>query len=203
MSTVPVLMFDSRRLGLSGAVRRQAIGRTFNPEVAGERQPAGRSGALRRPLCNSAKLRLVQARAAGKPAAREADAPLAKTYAPEVYREHTEGLLRRYLKMSLEVGRTPSWMGSSLFRTGVTSRNSVYSFEDVVVFVCDVEKCVDALEPTARKLVVRMGMQEYTAAEMAPTMGTSERSVVRRYLEALDAFTSVLIDRGVMKPFLL
>ena len=47
--------------------------------------------------------------------------------------------------MSVEVGRLPSILGSEFFRTHVTSY-SVSSFEDAVIFVHDVERCVAKLD---------------------------------------------------------
>lgn len=134
---------------------------------------------------------------------REISASLAKTFDPQVYRRHTEGLLRRYMQMSLQVARTPSCMGREVFRSGASSHTRAYSFEDVVIFVCDVEKCVATLDEMGQRMVNRIGMQDYAVAEVAQMVGASERSVVRWYQEALDALTVLLIDRGLMKPFVL
>jgi hypothetical protein len=51
-----------------------------------------------------------------------------------MYRGRTESILRKYFRMSVEVGRLPSILGSEFFRTHVTSY-SVSSFEDAVIFV--------------------------------------------------------------------
>jgi len=45
------------------------------------------------------------------------------------YRERTIALLRRYLRISIEVGRLPSLLGRELFRSKVTSYR-MSSFED-------------------------------------------------------------------------
>src|SRR5881396_3326590 len=55
-----------------------------------------------------------------------------------LYRERTLALLRRYLRISIEVGRLPSLLGRELFRSKVTSYR-MGSFEDGVIFVHDVE----------------------------------------------------------------
>jgi hypothetical protein len=59
----------------------------------------------------------------------------------------TEAILRKFFRMSVEVGRLPSILGSEFFRTHVTSY-SVSSFEDAMIFVHDVERCVARLDPS-------------------------------------------------------
>src|SRR5258705_9881184 len=56
-----------------------------------------------------------------------------------LYRERTVGMLRRYMRLSVEVGRLPSLLGREFFRTRVTSY-SASTFEDSVIFVHDVER---------------------------------------------------------------
>ena len=47
-------------------------------------------------------------------------------------------MLKRYARLSVEVGRLPSLLGREFFRTHVTSY-TVTTFEDTVIFVHDVE----------------------------------------------------------------
>ena len=54
-----------------------------------------------------------------------------------LYRERTLGMLRRYQRLSVEVGRLPSLLGREFFRTRVTSYHAG-TFEDAVSFVHDV-----------------------------------------------------------------
>lgn len=135
----------------------------------------------------------LQARSAGRRVARVA--------APELafYRKYTEGMLRRYVKLSLESGRTPSLLGQEMFRGKVTSYR-VRSFEDVVIFVHDMEKCVGKLESAQQKLIKRIGMQEYTQAEAASMLGLTLRTAIRRYGEALDRLTQILLEVGMLEP---
>ena len=62
------------------------------------------------------------------------------------YRKHTENLLRRYLYASMQVGRAPSILADSVGRGWASSR-PVRTFEDAVIFVLDIEKCL-AMWPT-------------------------------------------------------
>jgi hypothetical protein len=60
------------------------------------------------------------------------------------YRKHTENMLRRYLYASMQVGRSPSILGDPVARGWCSSR-PVRTFEDAVIFVLDIEKCLDQL----------------------------------------------------------
>jgi len=70
-----------------------------------------------------------------------------RPYDPDLwlYRRRTVGLLKRYLRMSVEVGRLPSLLGREFFRTRV-SRHQVGTFEDAVIFVHDVERSLQQLD---------------------------------------------------------
>lgn len=58
------------------------------------------------------------------------------------YRKYTEAMLRRYMRMSMEAGKVPSLLGQEMFHGNVTSYR-VESFEDVVIFLHDVGKCLE------------------------------------------------------------
>lgn len=115
------------------------------------------------------------------------------------YRKYTEALLRRYVRLSLEAGRTPSLLGQEMFRGKVTSYR-VRSFEDVVIFVHDVGQCLAKLDSGQQHVIRRIALQEYTQGETAEMSGQSLRSVHRRYGEALDKLTGLFLDRGMMEP---
>lgn len=113
------------------------------------------------------------------------------------YRSYTETILRRYSKMSMEAGRVSSLLGRELFRGDVTSYR-VHSFEDVVIFVHDVEKCLAKLDSGQQQLIQRIAIQEYSQGEAAEMMGLSLRSVLRRYGESLDRLTQLLLEAGLL-----
>jgi hypothetical protein len=120
---------------------------------------------------------------------------------PEVafYRKYTEGLLRRYVRLSMEAGKVPSLMGREMFHANVT-HYAVSSFEDAIIFVCDVEKCMATLDPYQQMLIWRIGLQEYTQGETAALTGWSIRSVNRRYSEALDRLTRIFLKVKLLHP---
>jgi hypothetical protein len=138
-------------------------------------------------------VRCVQAkRAAEQP--RQAEKSTATKPPVEVafYRKYTEGMLRRYMYRSMEIGKVPSLLGDFSFR-GKSSNRKSYTFEDSVIFVYDVERCLARLNSVERELVGRIALQEYTLVETAELTGMSVRTVVRRYSDALDRLTNVFL----------
>jgi Sigma-70, region 4 len=124
-----------------------------------------------------------------------------KKTAPELafYRKYTEGLLRRYVKLSMEAGRAPSLLGREMFRGKVTNYR-VHSFEDVVIFVHDVETCLKKLDEGQQHLVRRIALQEFTQAETSSLLRLSLRTVHRRYADALDELTEIFLERKLLEP---
>lgn len=126
--------------------------------------------------------------------AAEADAELC------LYRGRTVILLRRYLRMSLEAGRLPSLLGREFFGTHFTGYQA-HTFEDVVIFVHDVETSLEELEEQDRKLIAMIALQEHTQAEVAHLLGYTRRSVVRQYAQALDRVSEIFLRRQIMERF--
>jgi len=102
------------------------------------------------------------------------------------YRKYTEAMLRRYVRISMEVGKVPSMLGQELFRGKVTSYR-VDHFDDMVIFRHDVERCLAKLDPDQQSLISRMALQEYTVDETAAFLGLNQRTVIRRYGAALES----------------
>jgi RNA polymerase sigma factor (sigma-70 family) len=127
-----------------------------------------------------------------------ANAPLA-TPAVSVafYRRHTEKMLRRYLYASMQVGRSPSILGDSVGRGWCSSR-PVRTFEDAVIFVLDMEMCLDKLGSLDRQMLSRIVLQEYTQAETASLLGMSVRTVSNRLPQAIDRLTEKLLESGLL-----
>lgn len=114
------------------------------------------------------------------------------------YRRYTELLLRRYMQVSLRMGRVPSVLGSCMFRGRVSSR-PVESFEDAVIFVYDVERCMKKLEPEQMELVARIALQEYTQQEAADMTKQGLRTVVRKYGDAIDTLTKIFLEKELLE----
>ena len=117
----------------------------------------------------------------------------------QFYRKYTESMLRRYTRFAMESGRVPSMLGQEMFRSKVTSYQ-LHSFDDIIIFVHDVDRCLRQLGAMEQLLITRIGMQEYTHDETAGMMGLTRRTVVRRYAEAVDALTGIFLAARLLEP---
>jgi hypothetical protein len=117
-----------------------------------------------------------------------------------VYRGRTISLLRRYCRWALELGRLPSLVGREVFR-GRSSSYQVHTFEDRVIFAYDVERCLDLLDERARQLIACVVLQEYSYDEAARLLHCSRLTVCRRFPEAIDRLTQVLLERKLLRPY--
>jgi DNA-directed RNA polymerase specialized sigma24 family protein len=106
-------------------------------------------------------------------------------------------MLRRYLYASMQVGRAPSILGDPVSRGWASSR-PIRTFEDAVIFVLYLERCLDKLGSLDRQLLSRIVLQEYTQAEAAMLLGMSVRAVSYKFSEALDKLTEKLLASGLL-----
>lgn len=113
------------------------------------------------------------------------------------YRKYTEAMLRRYARLSLSTGRMPALLGHDAFR-GKMSTYRVRSFEDSVIFVYDVDKCLKKLDAFSHDLIRRIAIQEFTQGEAAGLLRVSLRTIVRRYGEAIDRLTQLFLDHKLL-----
>jgi hypothetical protein len=115
-----------------------------------------------------------------------------------MYRTRTVAMLRRYMRCSLETGRLPSLLGSEFFRAKV-STYTVGTFEDRVIFVHDMESCLERLDEFSRQLIARPVLQEHDCTGTARLLHCNEKTVRRLTPLALDRLSEILIDRGLME----
>lgn len=113
------------------------------------------------------------------------------------YRKHSVALLRRYLSVSMELGRTPCVLGNTVFRGRVSSYR-MKSFEDLVIFVFDIEKCLKQLDRPTQAVIGHVALEDYTMLETANITGDSQRSVSRMYGEGLDKLTRIFLEYGLL-----
>lgn len=114
------------------------------------------------------------------------------------YRRHTEGMLRRYVRMSMQIGRVPSCLPSEYVRTRSSFRQGA-NFEDGVIFVHDMEQSLAKLDKFALDLVARIGIQEYSRREAAEMLGMSCSQLARNYDDAIDKLTEILLLRHLIR----
>src|SRR5690349_16669432 len=87
-----------------------------------------------------------------------------------VYRGETIKLLRKYFRLSIEIGRLPSLVGREFFRSRISSTR-MHTFEDVVIFAHDVERCLALLDDFSQQMIARVILQEYEQYEAAKLLG--------------------------------
>jgi RNA polymerase sigma factor (sigma-70 family) len=112
-----------------------------------------------------------------------------------LYRLRTVALLRWYGRASVELGRLPSLLGRGFFRTQVVSRRAG-TFEDLVIFVADMERALENLSDVEKKLLAMNVLEEYTVDEVARLLGYSRRTVQRLLPEAIDQLSKALLFCG-------
>ncbi len=114
-------------------------------------------------------------------------------------RKRTVALLRRYLQISMEIGRAPCVLGNINAR-GRVSCYRLRTFEDGIIFVLDVEKCLNKLDRLSRAIIAHVVLEDYSSLETAALTGESMRSVGRIYRQAMDRLTRLFWDFGLLDP---
>jgi hypothetical protein len=114
-----------------------------------------------------------------------------------LYRKRTVAMLKRYLRISIEVGRLPSLLGRELFRSKVTSYR-MSSFEDAVIFVHDVERALEHLDDFSKKVVATIVFQDYGQDEAAEVLRCARRTICRAFPDALDKISEMFLEGGLL-----
>jgi len=119
---------------------------------------------------------------------------------PEIglYRSYAIGLLRRYFRMSMELGRLPSLVGREFFRAKVTSYR-LSSFEDVVILCHDVERCLARLDARSQQVIARVVLEEHSHEDAARLLGVVPKTVQRNLIDALDLISEVFLETGLLR----
>jgi hypothetical protein len=128
------------------------------------------------------------------PAQAESDGRNAELW---LYRERTIGMLRRYLRFAIEVGRLPSILGRELFRSKITSYRMA-SFEDAVIFVHDVERALEQLVLFHQQVIATVIFQEYTQEEAAEVLRCGRRTISREFPIAVDCISEIFLNGGLL-----
>jgi hypothetical protein len=114
-----------------------------------------------------------------------------------LYRKRTTGLLRRYMRLSLEAGRLPSVIGREFFRAKITTYTSV-TFEDRVIFVHDVEVCLERLEVFDQGIIARVVLQEQDHERAARLLGCTRKTIERRLPDLIDEISEEFLRVGLL-----
>jgi Sigma-70, region 4 len=162
-----------------------------------------REGTTGRPIAASRGMNVPRIMAVAEllraPVAQSQPAPSQPKVELAFYRKYSEAMLRRYMRISMQPGRTPSLLGRELFR-GDASHTAMTTFEDGVIFCVDVERCLAKLRPLDRRLIQRIALQGHTPQEAAPLLGMSFRACYIHYYQGLDRLTEVLLASRLLEP---
>ena len=115
-----------------------------------------------------------------------------------MYRKKTAALLRRYMRWSMEAGRLPSLLGRELFRAKVTAYTAT-TFEDRVIFIHDIEKCLNQLASFDREIVARVVLQEHEHLQAARILHCTRRTIERRLPEVLDELSEAFLKARLLE----
>lgn len=117
-----------------------------------------------------------------------------------LYRNKTISLLRRYMRWSLEAGRVPSLLGREIFRSRITA-HSARTFEDKIIFLYDVERCLDRFDDFDQQLIARAILQEHSHEATARMLHCTRRTVERRLPGLLDELSDAFLRAELLVPF--
>jgi DNA-directed RNA polymerase specialized sigma24 family protein len=114
-----------------------------------------------------------------------------------LYRKKTWALLRRYMQWSLEAGRVPSLLGRELFRAKITAYSST-TFESRVIFLHDMERCLDQLEDFDRQIIARVALQEYDHPQAARILHCARKTIERRLPDLIDELSEAFLEAELL-----
>jgi len=114
-----------------------------------------------------------------------------------LHRERTKAIVRRYARLAIEAGRLPALLGREFFRTRVSPYHT-QTFEDTVIFVHDVERCLWLLDDIELEFLAMAVMQEQARNETARMFRCTRRTVVRCHAETLDKLSAIFLEREII-----
>lgn len=115
-----------------------------------------------------------------------------------LYRRKTTGVLRRYMRWSLEAGRVPSLLGRELFRSKISAYTAT-TFESRIIFLHDVEVCLERMNGFDREIVARVVLQEHDHEGAARLLGCDRKTIERRLPELLDELTEAFLRAELLE----
>jgi hypothetical protein len=115
-----------------------------------------------------------------------------------LYRKKTIALLRRYMQWSLEAGRVPSLLGRELFRAKISSYSAT-TFEARVIFLHDVERCLERMQSFDRQLIARVLLQEHDHEAAARMLQCTRKTLERRLPQLIDELSENLLRSDLME----
>ena len=114
-------------------------------------------------------------------------------------RARTMALLHRFFRTALLVGRMPSLLGREIFRSRVESLPAA-TFENSVLFICDVELCLRQLHPFDQRLIAFCVLEDRSEWQAARWFRQSQGLISRRLGQVLDLLHETFCRIGLLRP---
>ena len=113
------------------------------------------------------------------------------------YRGQTLAIMRHFFELSCQAGRLPSLLCREFFRAKVT-HHAIPSFEEQIVFVRDVELCLERLSDEHAEMIQLVGLYDFSSYEIAAMLRRSHTWVNHRVAEAVDALAEIFLRAGLV-----
>ena len=91
----------------------------------------------------------------------------------------------------------PSLLGRELFRAKITAFTAT-TFEARVIFLHDVERCLDRLQDFDRQIIARVCLQEYDHEAAARILHCNRRTLLRRLPELIDELSEMFLKADLL-----
>jgi hypothetical protein len=118
---------------------------------------------------------------------------------PSEQQRRAAGVLLRYVRTALSVGRIPSPMGM-LYVPARTRSRPHSALEDAVVFVCDIELCLEMLAEFDRHIVAFCIYEHHSEWEAARHFQKPQPEISRRLSRSLERLHAMFCQRGILQP---
>ena len=82
----------------------------------------------------------------------------------------------------------------------MVSSSRMHTFEDFVIFVHDMERCMEKLDPASLETIAALVFLDQSQEEAGKSLGLSRRQVERRYSTALDRLSYRLLMAELIQP---
>lgn len=117
---------------------------------------------------------------------------------PTFERTHAIHLLQSFFQTSLLLGRMPSLLGREIFRAR-TDTQRARAFEDAVVFVCDVERCLRQLEKQDQRILACCVFEDRSEWDAARRLHCAQSEISRRLGKVLDSLYETFCQLGLLQ----
>jgi DNA-directed RNA polymerase specialized sigma24 family protein len=92
----------------------------------------------------------------------------------------------------------PSLLGRELFRAKISAFKAT-TFEARVIFLHDIERCLERLQSFDRQLIVRVVLQEYDHEAAARILQCTRKTLERRLPELIDELSESLLKTDLLE----